>query len=87
MQTEIESAVKESLITQTRGGMQVVTDAPCSLDVAFEQPTPHAAIEAVIAWLGIGYQSTITRRSDGKKITIRITSENQEDKEENADVN
>jgi hypothetical protein len=49
---------------------------PCSRDLPFDAPTPHAAIEAVIAWLGIGYQSTITRRSDGKKITIKITSEN-----------
>lgn len=39
----------------------------------FTKPTPHAAIEAVIAWLGIGYESTITRKSDGKRITIRIT--------------
>ena len=52
----------------------VVSDA-CSRDLAFDEPTPHAAIEAVIAWLGIGYQSTITRRSDGKRITIRITED------------
>lgn len=39
----------------------------------FTLPTPHAAIDAVISWLGIGYESTITRRSDGRKITIRIT--------------
>jgi hypothetical protein len=48
----------------------------CSRDLPFASPTPHAAIETVIEWLGIGYESTITRRSDGKKITIRITSEN-----------
>jgi hypothetical protein len=49
---------------------------PLSGILPFDTPTPHAAIEAVIKWLGIGYQSEITRRSDGKKITIRITGEN-----------
>jgi hypothetical protein len=39
----------------------------------FDKPTPNRAIEKVIAWLGIGYETTVTRRSDKKKITIRIT--------------
>jgi hypothetical protein len=51
-------------------------EATCSRDLPFESPTPHAALEKVIDWLGIGYESTVTRRSDGKKITIRITGEN-----------
>jgi hypothetical protein len=53
----------------------VLDDAICSSDIPFDSPTPHAAIETVIDWLGIGYESTITRKSDGKKITIRITDE------------
>ena len=54
------------------------TPTSCSRPIGFEKPTPHAALERVIEWLGIGYESTITRKSDGKKITIRITSENAE---------
>lgn len=49
----------------------------CSRDLPFDKPTPHTAIEAVISWLGVGYQATITRRSDKKKITITITDEEQ----------
>jgi hypothetical protein len=46
-----------------------VSDTP----LKFDKPTPNRAIEKVIAWLGIGYETTVTRRSDKKKITIRIT--------------
>jgi len=46
----------------------------CSHDLPFDSVTPHRAIEEVIDWLGIGFETEITRKSDGRKITIKITS-------------
>jgi len=50
-------------------------EGDCNRPIVFKKPTPHAALKKVIDWLGIGYESTITRKCDGKKITIRITEE------------
>lgn len=36
---------------------------------------PHDAIDTVIKWLGIGYETTVTRASDRAKIRVRITME------------
>ena len=38
---------------------------------------PHSAIDVIIRWLGVGFETTVTRKSDGKKIVIRITEEKQ----------
>jgi len=36
---------------------------------------PHKAIDTVIKWLGVGYETTVTRKSDCAKIRMRITTE------------
>jgi hypothetical protein len=43
---------------------------------------PHSAIDEVVRWLGVGYETTVKRKSDGKKIVIRITEEKQNKSEE-----
>jgi hypothetical protein len=47
-------------------------------EVPFENPTPHDAIYKVIDWLGIGYETIITRHSDKKRIRITIVEEKDE---------
>ena len=45
-------------------------------DIPIEKSTiPHAAIDQVITWLEVGYETTVTRKSDGSRITIRIETE------------
>lgn len=39
---------------------------------------PHEAIDAVIKWLEIGYETKVTRKSDKAKIVIRIISEEED---------
>jgi hypothetical protein len=36
---------------------------------------PHKAIEQIVDWLGVGYETTITDKRDGSKFVIRIISE------------
>jgi hypothetical protein len=43
---------------------------------------PHEAIDAVIRWLGVNYETEITRKSDGAKMVLRIlTKEKHEEKQ------
>lgn len=41
----------------------------------FEKETPNEALVQVIDWLGIDRFTTVTRRSDGVKITVMLMSE------------
>lgn len=50
-----------------------------SKDIPIDPQTiPHQAIEKVVNWLGINFETTVTRKPDGKKIVIRIMSEDKD---------
>lgn len=54
-----------------------------SKDIPIDKSTiPHKAIEQVVDWLEIGYETTITDKRDGSKFVIRILSEEKHAKKE-----
>ena len=44
-------------------------------EIPYDSPTPHDALYQVIEWLGVGFETTLTQRSDRSKLRIRIETE------------
>ena len=54
-------------------------------EIPYDSPTPHDALYQVIEWLGVGFETTLTQKSDRSKLRIRIeTEERAKEKEERA---